>query len=60
MALTVSDPFCVQHHRAEFLELLAGDLELLFANEEEAMMLFGASSFDAAVDAMAETACSPS
>ena len=55
VALTVSDPFCVQHHRAEFLDLLAGDLELVFANEEEAMMLFGASTFDAAVDALAET-----
>ena len=55
VALTVSDPFCVQHHRAEFLELLDGDLELLFANEEEVMMLFGASSFDAAADAVAET-----
>jgi len=55
VALTVSDPFCVQHHRAEFLELLNGDLEMLFANEEEAMMLFGTSSFDAAADAVAET-----
>jgi len=55
VALTVSDPFCVQHHQAEFLELLHGDLELLFANEEEVMMLFGTSSFDAAVEAVAET-----
>jgi sugar/nucleoside kinase (ribokinase family) len=55
VALTVSDPFCVQHHRTEFLELLDSDLELLFANEEEAMMLFGATSFDAAVDAVAAT-----
>ena len=55
VALTVSDPFCVQNHRTEFLELLNGDLELLFANEEEAMMLFGTSSFDAAVEAVAET-----
>ena len=55
VALTVSDPFCVQNHRSEFLELLNGDLVLLFANEEEAMMLFGASSFEAAVDAVAET-----
>jgi len=55
VALTVSDPFCVMHHKAEFLELLNGDLELLFANEEEIMMLFGTSSFDAAVDAVAET-----
>jgi len=55
VALTVSDPFCVQNHKAEFLELLNGDLELLFANEEEIMMLFGASTFDAAVDAVTET-----
>ncbi len=55
VALTVSDPFCVQHHKAEFLELLTGDLEMLFANEEEVKMLFGASDFDAAVDAVTET-----
>ncbi len=55
VALTVSDPFCVQHHRAEFLDLLAGDLELVFANEEEAMMLFGAPTFEAAIEALAET-----
>jgi sugar/nucleoside kinase (ribokinase family) len=55
VALTMSDPFCVLNHKAEFLELLNGDLELLFANEEEIMMLFGASSFDAAIDAVAET-----
>jgi sugar/nucleoside kinase (ribokinase family) len=55
VALTVSDPFCVQHHQGEFLELLNGDLELLFANEEEIMMLFGATNFAAAVDAVAET-----
>ena len=55
VALTVSDPFCVQNHRAEFLELLNGDLEMLFANEEEVMMLFGTSSFDAAAAAVAET-----
>jgi sugar/nucleoside kinase (ribokinase family) len=55
VALTVSDPFCVQNHRAEFLALVDNDLELLFANEEEAMLLFGADSFDAAVDAVAGT-----
>src|ERR1700722_8106559 len=55
VALTVSDPFCVEHHRDEFLELLNGDLEILFANEDEAMMLFGSTDFDAAVDAVTET-----
>jgi sugar/nucleoside kinase (ribokinase family) len=55
VALTVSDPFCVEHHRDEFLELLNGDLEILFANEDEAMMLFGSTDFDAAVEAVTET-----
>jgi len=55
VALTVSDPFCVEHHRAEFLELLRGDLEMIFANEEEIMSLFGSPTFEAAVDAVTET-----
>jgi sugar/nucleoside kinase (ribokinase family) len=55
VALSVSDPFCVEHHRSEFLDLLTGDLEMLFANEEEVMALFGARSFEAAVDAASET-----
>ena len=55
VALTLSDPFCVRSHQAEFLELLNGDLELLFANEEEIMLLFGATRFEDAVDAVAET-----
>jgi sugar/nucleoside kinase (ribokinase family) len=55
VALTLSDPFCVQSHRAEFLELLTGDLEMLFANEDEIMLLFGLADFDAAVEAVAET-----
>jgi sugar/nucleoside kinase (ribokinase family) len=55
VALTLSDPFCVQSHQAEFLELLTGDLEMLFANEDEITLLFGAADFDAAVEAVAET-----
>ncbi|MDQ1362084.1 MAG: hypothetical protein QOJ44_2461 [Acidimicrobiaceae bacterium] len=55
VALTLSDPFCVQNHQDEFLELLNGDLDVLFANEEEIMLLFGATDFDAAVSAVEET-----
>ena len=55
VALSLSDPFCVEHHRAEFLELLKGDLEMVFANEEEIVLLFGADDFDAAVRAVEET-----
>ena len=52
VALTLSDPFCVERHRREFLELLHGEVDVLFANEEEVMMLFDAQSFDDAVAAL--------
>ena len=55
VALSLSDPFCVEHHRDEFLELLKGDLEMVFANEEEIVLLFGADDFDGAVRAVEET-----
>jgi sugar/nucleoside kinase (ribokinase family) len=55
VALTMSDPFCVQNHRDEFLELVHNDLEMLFANEEEIMSLFGVVTFDDAVEAVKET-----
>ncbi len=55
VALTVSDPFCVQRHRDEFLELLRDDVDVLFANEEEALLLFGVTEFDDARSAVEET-----
>jgi fructokinase len=55
VALSVSDPFCVQRHRDEFLELLRDHVDVLFANEEEAVMLFGARDVDGAAEAAAET-----
>ena len=39
-SFTLSDPFCVGRHKDVFLELLP-DIDILFANEEEAKMLFG-------------------
>ncbi len=35
VALTLSDPFCVERHRDEFWELVNGDIDVLFANEHE-------------------------
>jgi sugar/nucleoside kinase (ribokinase family) len=55
VALSVSDPFCVERHRKEFLDLLQGEVDVLFANEEEARLLFGVPSFDRAVAAVEET-----
>ncbi len=55
VALSLSDPFCVQRHQHEFLELVHHDLDILFANEEELVGLFGASGFDAALGSAEET-----
>ncbi len=55
VALSLSDPFCVEHHQREFLELVKGDLELVFANEDEIKLLFGTEDVDVAVAAIGET-----
>lgn len=55
VALSLSDPFCVEHHQPEFLDLVKGDLEMVFANEDEIKLLFGSDDLDAAVDAIGET-----
>jgi len=55
VALSLSDPFCVRRHQREFLGLLHGEVDVLFANEEEVRLLFGSPDFDAAVAACEET-----
>jgi sugar/nucleoside kinase (ribokinase family) len=49
VALTLSDPFCVARHRAEFLELVESDVDILFANEHEITMLYEVETFDEAL-----------
>lgn len=51
VALTLSDPFCVGRWREEFLNLWKNDLDILFANEEEAKALFEVEDFDGALQA---------
>jgi sugar/nucleoside kinase (ribokinase family) len=48
VALTLSDAFCVDRHRAEFLELVRGSVDILFANEAEVTSLYETASFDEA------------
>ena len=55
VALSLSDSFCVERHRREFLDLLTGEIDVLFANEDEIVALYGASSFEAALDDVEET-----
>ncbi len=49
VALTLSDPFCVERYREEFLDLVAGPIDILFANQAEIMALYQTTSFDEAV-----------
>jgi sugar/nucleoside kinase (ribokinase family) len=49
VALTLSDPFCVERHRAEFLELIQSDIDILFANEDEITKLYEVETFDEAL-----------
>jgi sugar/nucleoside kinase (ribokinase family) len=53
VALTLSDSFCVNRHRAEFLELIRSGIAVVFANESEIMALYETASFD---EAMAQAA----
>jgi sugar/nucleoside kinase (ribokinase family) len=55
VALSLSDPFCVERHQREFLDLLLDDVDILLGNEDEITMLFGAKSSRAALDAAEET-----
>ena len=49
VALTLSDPFCVERHRAEFRTLVERDIDVLFANEAEICSLYEVDQFDAAL-----------
>ena len=49
VALTLSDPFCVERHRAAFLDLVQHHVDILFANEAEICALYQVRDFDAAV-----------
>ena len=48
-ALTLSDPFCVDRHRAEFLDLIQNNINILFANEAELLSLYETEDFNEAV-----------
>jgi sugar/nucleoside kinase (ribokinase family) len=50
VALSLSDPFCVNRHRAAFRALVAGDVDILFANEAEVTALYEENDFEAAAE----------
>jgi len=51
-SISLSDSFCVARHRAEFLHLAEHEIDILFANEEELLMLYGTDNLAEAVQAV--------
>lgn len=49
VALTLSDSFCVERHRADFMALVDDDIDILFANEAEICALYDVHDFDDAL-----------
>ncbi|MBM3527924.1 MAG: adenosine kinase [Alphaproteobacteria bacterium] len=57
VALTLSDAFCVDRYRAEFVELIRSKtVDLIFANERELHSLYQTADFDTAVRALRDDA----
>ena len=53
VSMTLSDPFCVDRYRDEFLELMrSGTVDIVFANEHELKSLYQTADFDTALDAI--------
>ncbi|WP_340107891.1 adenosine kinase [Pikeienuella sp. HZG-20] len=50
VAITLSDPFCVDRHRDAFRALIAADADLLFANEFELMSLYETKELHVAME----------
>ena len=50
VALTLSDPFCVDRWRAEFIELIADHVDVLIANEAEICSLYETDRLEAALE----------
>jgi sugar/nucleoside kinase (ribokinase family) len=55
VALTLSDPFCVDRYRTEFLDLMRSrTVDIVFANQHELKSLYQTADFSTAVDALRE------
>jgi sugar/nucleoside kinase (ribokinase family) len=50
VALSLSDAFCVDRHRADFLTLVKEGADIIFANEKEITTLYQVNSFEEAAD----------
>ncbi|MDP3959202.1 MAG: adenosine kinase [Pseudorhodobacter sp.] len=51
VSLTLSDPFCVERHRAAFRRMIREDVDLLFANRAELLSMYQTSDLAVALQA---------
>ena len=54
VALSLSDPFCVDRHRKSFQELIDGHIDILFANEDEIKSLYEVSTLEEAIQSLGD------
>ncbi|UWQ17670.1 adenosine kinase [Jannaschia sp. M317] len=53
-AITISDPFCAERHRADFQRLIAEDMDIAIGNAAEWMTLYETDDLDRAVGMAAD------
>ena len=46
VAMSLSDLFCVERHKDQFLELVKNKLDIIFANEQEILSLINSQTFE--------------
>ena len=49
-AMSLSDQFCVERHKSDFLDLVKNKLDITFANEQEIKSLIDAKSFEDVIE----------
>ena len=49
-AMSLSDQFCVERHKSDFLDLVQNKLDITFANEQEIRSLINAKSFEDVIE----------
>ena len=50
VAMSLSDQFCVERHKVNFLNLVKNKLDITFANEQEIISLINAKNFDEVIN----------
>jgi len=50
VAMSLSDQFCVDRHKTQFLELVKNKLDIIFANEQEMTSLIEANNFNEVIN----------